>query len=114
MGYVPDSDMAGFYRRARALVMLTYFGPINIPPLEAFAAGCPVATSCIYGIPEQLDNAALLFDPRSLEQIHDCMVRLWRDDALCADLAQRGKEHSKQWGPAQFGARFREIIEELA
>jgi glycosyltransferase involved in cell wall biosynthesis len=110
LGYVPDSDMPGFYGRARALVMPTFFGPTNIPPLEAFEAGCPVATSRIYGIPDQLGDAALYFDPRSVEEMHDCLVRLWQDDALCADLAERGREHARRWGPVQFGARFREII----
>ncbi len=113
LGYAPDTDMAALYRTARALVMPTYFGPTNIPQLEAFALGCPVATSRIYGIPEQVGNAALLFDPSSVDEIHDAMVRLWTDDALCADLAQRGREHAARWGPVQFRARFREIIEAL-
>lgn len=110
MGYVPDSDMPGFYRRSRALVMPTFFGPTNIPPLEAFALGCPVATSRIYGVPAQLGEAALFFDPRSVEEIHDCLVRLWRDDSLCAVLAERGREHSAAWGPRQFAGRFAEIV----
>ena len=113
LGYVPDVDMPGFYRRARALVMPTFFGPTNIPPLEAFAVGCPVATSRIYGVPDQLGDAALLFDPRSTEEIHECLVRLWTDDALCADLAERGRDHTRNWGPAQFASRFGEIVAEL-
>ncbi|MBI4680616.1 MAG: glycosyltransferase family 4 protein [Nitrospirae bacterium] len=40
LGYVPDEDMPELYRRARALVMPTFFGPTNIPPLEAFVVGC--------------------------------------------------------------------------
>jgi glycosyltransferase involved in cell wall biosynthesis len=113
MGYVPDSDMPGFYRRARALVMPTFFGPTNIPQLEAFALGCPVATSRIYGIPEQLGDAALLFDPKSVEEIHECLVRLWKDDSLCADLAEKGRKRSRAWGPERFVARFADIIARL-
>ena len=52
--------MISFYKYAVALVMPTFFGPTNIPPLEAFALGCPVITSNIYGIPEQVGDAALL------------------------------------------------------
>ena len=113
LGYAPDSDMAALYHTARALLMPTYFGPTNIPQLEAFALGCPVATSRIYGIPEQVGDAALLFDPSSVDEIHDAMVRLWVDDGLCAYLAQRGREHAALWGPPQFRARFLEIIEAL-
>jgi glycosyltransferase involved in cell wall biosynthesis len=113
LGYVPDNDMPGLYRRARALVMPTFFGPTNIPQLEAFAMGCPVATSRIYGIPEQVGDAALLFDPHSVEEIHDCMVRLWTDDSLCAILAERGRRHAREWGPPQFRDRLQDVIDAL-
>jgi glycosyltransferase involved in cell wall biosynthesis len=113
LGFVPDEHMAALYRRARALVMPTLFGPTNIPQLEAFATGCPVATSRIYGIPEQVGDAALLFDPNSGDELYDCLVRLWTDDELCRDLSARGREHAARWGPPQFRARLREIIDQL-
>ncbi len=110
LGYVPDSDMPGLYKRARALVMPTFFGPTNIPPLEAFAAGAPAATSDIYAVRDQLGDAALLFDPRSTEQIRNALVQLWTDDALCADLVARGRKHAENWGQPQFNARLAEIV----
>jgi glycosyltransferase involved in cell wall biosynthesis len=111
LGHVADEDMPELYRRARALVMPTFFGPTNIPPLEAFAAGCPVAISGIYGIPEQVGDAALLFDPGSVEEIASCIKRLWIDDDLCARLVRRGKQKAAAWGQKQFNERFRDIIE---
>lgn len=111
LGYAPDSDMPGLYQAARAMVMPTFFGPTNIPQLEAFALGCPVATSRIYGIPEQVGDAALLFDPNSADEIYDALVKLWTDDALCLDLARRGRDHSTSWSRPQFRDRFREIVE---
>jgi glycosyltransferase involved in cell wall biosynthesis len=113
LGYVPDEDMPGLYRRARALVMPTFFGPTNIPPLEAFAMRCPVATSRIYGIPDQVGDAALLFDPHSVDEIHDCLVRLWTDDALCASLVEKGRRRAEEWGPPQFRDRLQEVIDTL-
>jgi glycosyltransferase involved in cell wall biosynthesis len=68
-GYVDDLDMSGLYAEATALVMPTFFGPTNIPVLEAWALGCPVLTSDIRGIREQVQDAALLADPRSIESI---------------------------------------------
>ena len=109
-GYAADREMAAFYHQARALIMPTFFGPTNIPQLEAFALGCPVGTSRIYGIPAQVGDAALLFDPGSVNEIYTCLSRLWSDDALCASLTERGHAHARRWGPAQFQARFREIV----
>jgi len=114
LGYVPDSDMVELYKRARALIMPTYFGPTNIPPLEAFIAGCPVAVSNIYGMPEQVGDAALLFNPDSVDDIAKCMKRLWLDDRLHADLSERGRIHALNWGYRQFNKRLELIINMVA
>ena len=113
LGYVPDADMPELYRRARALVMPTFFGPTNIPPLEAFAAGCPVAISKRYGMPEQAGDAALLFDPDSVEDLAGCIRRLWTDDFLCTHLVERGRARAAAWGPAQFARRLQVVVEDV-
>jgi glycosyltransferase involved in cell wall biosynthesis len=67
IGFVDSAELGALYRAATALVMPSYFGPANLPPLEAWTVGTPV----IY--PEAfksfVGNAAALFDydsPRSL------------------------------------------------
>jgi glycosyltransferase involved in cell wall biosynthesis len=114
LGYVPDEDMAELYRRARALIYATYFGPCNIPPLEALAAGCPMALSDVASMPDRVGDAALVFNPDSVEEIADCLRRLWSDDQLCVRLGQRAKEQSAQWEQPQYNIRLREIIEQVA
>ncbi|MHB8772539.1 MAG: glycosyltransferase family 4 protein [Syntrophales bacterium] len=111
LDYVPNRDMPEFYRRARAMVMPTFFGPTNIPPLEAIALGCPVATSDIYGMREQLGDAAIYFDPSSTPEIASAVARLWSDDALCSALSKRGLARSAHWGQNQFNHALRNIIE---
>lgn len=113
LGYVPDSEMAELYRRARALFMPTFFGPTDIPPLEAIALGCPVAVSDIYGMREQMGDAALYFNPESVTEITQVMERLWRDDALCRDLAQRGLVRAAQWTQRHFNARLQDILDAM-
>lgn len=112
-GYVPERDMVKFYRRARALILPTLFGPTNIPPLEAFALDCPVAVSGIYGMPEQVGDAGILFDPYSVESIASSIRRLWADDLLCHELRAKGKAKAAAWGPAQFATRLHGIIRQL-
>ncbi len=110
MGHVPDEDMAGFYKRARAMIMPTFFGPTNIPPLEAFVCGCPVAVSNIYGMPDQLGDAALFFDPNSVDEIADVIKRLWKDDHLCRQLIAKGHQETKKWGQEQFAGSLHDIL----
>lgn len=113
LGYIPDDDVPVFYRRARALVMPTFFGPTNIPPLEAIAAGCPLAVSNIYAMPAQVGNAALLFDPESVEEIAQALLQLAGSDELCVRLAEAGKAKSLRWGQVQFNKRFQTIVESI-
>ncbi len=113
LGYVNNSEMIYLYRHARALVMPTLFGPTNIPQLEAFELECPVATSRIYGIPEQVGDAALLFDPENVDEIAKCTESLWEDDRLCAELIKKGKERAAKWGQKEFTDTLLAYISEM-
>jgi glycosyltransferase involved in cell wall biosynthesis len=109
-GFVPDSEMPSLYRKARAMIMPTFFGPTNIPPLEAMALGCPAAVSKIYGMPEQLGNAALYFNPKSVDQIAEVLQVLWSDDDLCLELTRRGLQRASQWTQLKFNEKLFSII----
>lgn len=108
--HIPDEDLVGFYRRARAMIMPTFFGPTNIPPLEAMANRCPVAVSKIYGMPEQLGDAALYFDPNDIDEMSEVMEKLWVDDQLCLSLISKGELKTKKWGQKQFTEKFCDIL----
>lgn len=110
LGYVEDALMRLLYKRARAMLMPTYFGPTNIPPLEAMAMGCPVAVSDRYAMPWQVQEAGLTFSPDCVDEIVEVMQRLWTDDALCRTLAQRGKERAKYFSQEAFNERFQTAV----
>ena len=63
LGFVEPPLLAALYRGAEALVYPSRFGPENLPPLEAFALGCPVVAAAVPGAREQLADAAVLFPP---------------------------------------------------
>lgn len=111
LGFVEHRAMGYLYERAVALVMPTYFGPTNIPPLEAFARGCPVAVSGIYGMREQLGDAALYFTPGDEREIAQVVERLWVDDQLRNQLIRRGEDWLKSWNQEKFNLTFLEIVQ---
>jgi glycosyltransferase involved in cell wall biosynthesis len=113
LDYVPDRDLPEFYRRATAMVMPTFFGPTNILPLEAFALDCPCAVSNIYGMPDQVGDAALLIDPSNPESIADAIERLWLDATLRKTLVERGRKKREEWNQNKFNLRFQEIIGQI-
>jgi len=108
--YLSDAELVEFYKRARGLIMPTFFGPTNIPPLEANALGCPVAVSNIYGMPKQLGNAAIYFDPSSVNEIEKTICEIWTNDELCQKLTENGFKKSKTWNSDHFEKEIKVII----
>ena len=97
LGFVPQSDLVSLYQHAFALVFTTLFGPDNLPPLEAFALGCPVIASNVAGAQEQLGDAALLVDPKDEKQIALAIKSLCDRPELRSTLVQRGLQRASQW-----------------
>lgn len=103
LGYVNDEEMAGLYKLARALVMPTFFGPTNIPPLEAAWFSCPVVYSKIYAFAEMDVENMIGIDPASVADI-----------CRGIDLALKGKARTRPAatrGPG-FAATLAEILEQ--
>jgi len=72
LGFIPKEDVWGLYKNALALVMPTYFGPTNIPPLEALAVECPVIYSDFPSFRKEFEEVAQFVDlekPESLVEI---------------------------------------------
>ena len=97
LGYVSVAELDHLYRRARIFAFPSLDEGFGMPILEAMAHGIPVVTSNISAMPEVAGDAALLVDPRDTEAIHDALLRLTQDQALCGDLARRGLERARQF-----------------
>lgn len=97
LGFVPRDDLQRLYENAFALVYPTFFGPDNLPPLEAFSLGCPVIASNISGASEQLGDAAILIDPKSPEGIAQAIKTLHDDPSLRNILIKRGYDRANLW-----------------
>lgn len=112
-GYLSVEELAWLYHHARALVMPTFLGPTNIPPLEAMALGCPVAVSGIYAMPEQCGDAALYFKPDDPADIAKVLRQLWNDDPLCQTLREKGLQRFHSYDLKAFTNRVLEIVNKV-
>lgn len=112
-GFVSNGNLIYLYRHAVGMVMPSYFGPTNIPPLEAMTLGCPVAVSNKYAMSEQVGDAGLLFDPDSPEEIADCIQKMWRDEELRQEMIRKGHARMARWTANEFGDRLVKIINKL-
>jgi len=114
LGFVPQEVLECLYRKAFSLVFPTFFGPDNLPPLEAFSWGCPVIASQISGAEEQLYNAVLWFDPKSEIELVDAILRLYREPGLRDELIQAGFRRNEQIGTAErYVQKMIEVLDEF-
>jgi glycosyltransferase involved in cell wall biosynthesis len=113
-GFVSRPQLRWLYRNALALLYPSLFGPDNLPPLEAFALGCPVIASAIDGASEQLGDAAVLCDPLDAASFANAAVPILKDASLRADLIRRGKARAAQWTRKDAAKALVGILDEFA
>jgi glycosyltransferase involved in cell wall biosynthesis len=95
--WVSSEEIEGLWALASAFVFPSLYEGFGLPVLEAMARGVPVACSDASSLPEVAGDAALLFDPRSEEQIAEAIGRLLETPALVEDLSRRGREQASRF-----------------
>ena len=94
-GLVAHEELLSLVGHAQVLVMPSLYEGFGLPPLEAMAAGVPVAVSNAASLPEICGDAALYFDPLSVDDIAEKLLTMLSDAGLTARLRQDGMERSK-------------------
>ena len=108
MGRVGWDDLPALYRRAGALVFPSLYEGFGLPPLEAMACGCPVASSTAASLPEVCGDAAVYFDPTSVDE----MVAAIRK-ALGGELVAKGLEQAARFTWEKCARGHDEVYREL-
>jgi glycosyltransferase involved in cell wall biosynthesis len=96
IGFVDSNEMPALYKQALALAMPTYFGPTNLPPLEAFALGVPVLYPDKAGLKDQVKDAALLINLEEPKSMAIQLVKLMEQESLRLELIERGIRLNEQ------------------
>jgi glycosyltransferase involved in cell wall biosynthesis len=96
-GYVNDRQLAACYEGSTVFVFPSLYEGFGIPVLEAMAHGVPVASSNAGGIPEVSGDAAILFDPRSVDAMIDAVHRILSDGNLRTSLKVASLARAKQF-----------------
>ena len=113
LGFVQRNELTALYQRALALTFVSYFGPDNLPPLEAFGLGCPVIASAIDGAEEQLGAAALYANPDSAQDVADTVLRLKHENGLRERLIAAGKARASQSTVEDYASRLIDLLDSL-
>lgn len=89
LGYVNKNQLFTLYKNCLALTYVSYGGPENLPPLEAFSVKCPVIATKNEGSIEQLEDAAILIDPNNTSEFLNSIKKLG-DDKYKLELINKG------------------------
>ncbi len=96
-GFIPDEEVAWAYRHAHAYIHPSFAEGFGMPVVQAMSCGVPVACSDSTSLPEVAGDAALLFDPASVNSIAAALQELVLDEQLRARLRMAGQERSTKF-----------------
>jgi glycosyltransferase involved in cell wall biosynthesis len=108
LGRIGDDHLADLYRTAAALVFPSLYEGFGLPPLEAMACGCPAAVSRAGALPEVCGDAAVYFDPTSVEDIARGI------DEVLEHPPDGGIEQAARFTWEEFAHRHDAVYRELA
>jgi len=114
LGMVPPEDLRAIYALAQFVVIPTLFEAASQPLLEAWHEGVPVACSKVTSLPEQAGDAALLFDPLSVEAIADAVRRMATDQELRSKLISKGPERLADFSWERTAKAYRAVYRRAA
>lgn len=97
LGWVAPDELEGLYAASRLLVCASLHEGFGLPVLEAMARGLPVACSGQGALAEVAGEAALTFDPRSVEEIARAIRRLLDDPDTRGRLRESGLRRAQHY-----------------
>ena len=113
-GEVNDEELSKLYHHAVALINPSLMEGFGLPVVEAMANGCLVVISDIPIFKEICDNAAIYFDPRSIEDIA-LKLRLlsYNDRTFFQNNIEQGLKRVKQFSWEEMARNTLKIYNEI-
>jgi O-antigen biosynthesis alpha-1,2-mannosyltransferase len=96
-GYISDAEIAAWYASASIFAFPSLDEGFGMPVLEAMAAGVPVIAGNRSSLPEICQDAAILIDPTSDEQLAHAIELLANDPDLGQRMIEAGKIHAAKF-----------------
>ena len=110
LGHVEYRDIPALYKLSKMLIMPTLFESISIPIYEAFSLEIPVCCSNVVGLPEQVNGAALLFDPFDEKDISSKIMQILNNPDLQKKLGKDGNRRLKKLNHETYSQKILEVI----
>jgi len=110
-GFVPYEDILSFYHDASALSYVSFFGPENLPPLEAMALECPLILSDIPGVHALHGDGPVLVEPRKPQSIADGIAYVLDNPQAVAERVKMAKTVALANNCQLYWERFQDMLD---
>lgn len=90
-GYVDDKALGAIIKSATLICYPTLSEGFGFPVLEGFGAGVPVISSNTSSLPEVADGAAILINPKKINEIAGAIEKVLRRDKSISEMVLKGK-----------------------
>lgn len=111
--FIPDSQKDWLYTQAAAYVFPSLMEGFGLPGLEAMGYGAPVVSSNATCLPEVYGDAAIYFDPKSVNDIAEKISTVLEDESLRKDLIAKGYEQIKKYSWKKMAQETHAIYEKV-
>lgn len=112
LGYIEYKDLPYLYKMSQFLIMPTLFESISIPIYEAFALEVAVCSSNAVGLPEQIGDAGLIFNPHSIIDISEKMMMYLTNNDLRIEKAKNGFKRISEFSHESYKNKLLEVCSE--
>ncbi len=111
-GFLRDEEIVLLYRNADALVMTTYFGPTNLPPLEAFYYGIPVIHGDSSWARKEYGDSCMYVDLSNPDSLANAISALNRNRKEIDKIVKKGKEKLMAFCEEDYARGVKRILDE--
>ena len=95
--FVSDKELVALYKNASVYVFPSLYEGFGLPPLEAMSCGAPVVCSQASCLPEILEDSAVYFNPKDINDIVEKIKYVLNNKDIQKKLISKGFQQVKKY-----------------
>lgn len=112
--YVPEDDLVALYNHTDLFLYLSLYEGFGFPVLEAMTCGAPVIASSVSSIPELVQDAGILVDPRNTDEIGEAILAILNNKNLREELSEKGFKQVKKFSWEKAARQTLDVYKQMA
>ena len=110
---LPDEQLLYLYNLAEVFVLPSFWEGFGLPALEAMACGTPTLLSNRASLPEVGGQAALYFDPTSVDALKEGLCNVLQNEDVCQKMRVDGLLQAKEFSWDKTAVQTLKIYEQV-